>query len=152
MNRLRSSFSLTLSLFRGAQKLGQPVPDSNLASELNSSLPQQTHLYFPDSSLWTYSPENGRSVPFFLVTPNCIGVSCFFHSSSVLLTFVSRVKLRSHNQNERVNNIPIQFLMRSRRFPAYTVSNPSICLSLEAMIAERPRKSPATIKVTWKPR
>ena len=24
------------------QKLGQPVPDSNLASELNSSLPQQT--------------------------------------------------------------------------------------------------------------
>src|SRR2546430_5212293 len=39
MNKLRSSFSSTLSLRTGAQKLGQPVPDSYFVSEANRSRP-----------------------------------------------------------------------------------------------------------------
>jgi hypothetical protein len=31
----------------GCVKLGHPVPESNLLSELNNSLPQYTHLYTP---------------------------------------------------------------------------------------------------------
>jgi hypothetical protein len=43
MERLLSISVVTLSLAIGAQKLGHPVPESNLVSELNRSLPQQTH-------------------------------------------------------------------------------------------------------------
>jgi len=35
------------SLETGARKLGQPLPDSNLASELNSGAPQQMQRYVP---------------------------------------------------------------------------------------------------------
>ena len=38
----RSSSVSTASLAKGAEKLGQPVPDSNFVSESNSSLPQHT--------------------------------------------------------------------------------------------------------------
>src|SRR3989475_9628644 len=43
MNKLRSSFSCTWSFCTGAQKLGQPVPESNFVCEANSSCPQTTH-------------------------------------------------------------------------------------------------------------
>jgi hypothetical protein len=33
----------------GAEKLGQPVPESNLTSELNNALPQQMHRKMPRS-------------------------------------------------------------------------------------------------------
>jgi hypothetical protein len=44
MNQELSACSSTAFLSMGAQKLGQPVPDSNLVSELKSSrpLPAQT--------------------------------------------------------------------------------------------------------------
>lgn len=42
MNKLRSTFSSTLSFWTGAQKLGQPVPESYFVSEANSSRPQIT--------------------------------------------------------------------------------------------------------------
>ena len=42
MNRELSDCSLTAPFATGSQKLGQPVPDSNLVSELNSGLPQTT--------------------------------------------------------------------------------------------------------------
>jgi hypothetical protein len=32
-----------------SQKLGQPVPESNLVEELNRLVPQQTQRYIPDS-------------------------------------------------------------------------------------------------------
>jgi hypothetical protein len=44
MKKLESVFVSTLLSEMGAVKLGHPVPDSNLALELNRSLPQQTHL------------------------------------------------------------------------------------------------------------
>ena len=37
---LLSSCSSTASAIAGSVKLGQPVPESNFASDLNSSLPQ----------------------------------------------------------------------------------------------------------------
>ena len=42
MNRLRSSFSTTLSGSSGLVKLGQPVPESYLSSELKSGSPETT--------------------------------------------------------------------------------------------------------------
>ena len=44
MNKLLSVVSKTFSFAIGAQKLGQPVPDSNLVLELNLSL---IHILFP---------------------------------------------------------------------------------------------------------
>ena len=43
MKKLRSCFSATFSLEKGAKKLGHPVPESNLVSDLNSGSPQQMH-------------------------------------------------------------------------------------------------------------
>jgi len=41
--KLRSDSSLMPSFFMGCQKLGQPVPESNLVSESKRGLPQTTH-------------------------------------------------------------------------------------------------------------
>src|SRR3990167_567595 len=60
---LWSSRSSIFSKFAGSLKLGQPVPESNFASEEKSSAPQTAHLYIPCSWLFQYLPENGASVP-----------------------------------------------------------------------------------------
>ena len=39
-------------LLTPSQKLGQPVPDSNLVAELNSYSPQHTQWYIPVSLLF----------------------------------------------------------------------------------------------------
>src|SRR5919197_4696791 len=41
----------------------------------------------PGSNTWSYSPLNGRSVPFSRRTRNCSGVRSRRHSASVFLTF-----------------------------------------------------------------
>jgi hypothetical protein len=33
----------------GSVKLGQPLPDSNFVSDVNSSLPQAAHAYVPSA-------------------------------------------------------------------------------------------------------
>jgi hypothetical protein len=48
---LTSSWSSTASATAGSVKLGHPVPDSNLASELNKAAPQAAHRYIPSSLL-----------------------------------------------------------------------------------------------------
>src|SRR5687768_5351439 len=69
----RSSTSFTLLRSTAAQKLGQPVPESNFVSDLNSPSPQTTHLYMP-TPLWSqYLPLNGRSVAEHCVTWYSIG-------------------------------------------------------------------------------
>lgn len=65
---LWSASVVTLFSVAGAKKLGQPVPESNLASEPNRSLPQQTQRYVPSSLQLLYFPLNGGSVPFCLHT------------------------------------------------------------------------------------
>src|SRR3954464_1236091 len=59
---------LTFSSAMGAQKLGHPVPESNLVSVLNSWFPQQMHLKIPFSCHLLYLPVNGLSVPLCRVT------------------------------------------------------------------------------------
>jgi hypothetical protein len=49
MNKLLSMVSKTFSLAMGAQKLGQPVPDSNLVLELNNAISQQIQRKTPFS-------------------------------------------------------------------------------------------------------
>ena len=53
----------TFSFAIGAQKLGHPVPDSNLVSELNNALLQQMPRCRPLSRKLKYSPVNALSVP-----------------------------------------------------------------------------------------
>src|ERR1700685_2610832 len=91
MPKLLSLPVRTFSLAMGAQKLGQPVPDSNLVSELNNALLQQMQRYMPLSCRLKYSPVNALSVPSLRVTWNCNGVNCCFHSSSVLCAFLTRI-------------------------------------------------------------
>src|SRR5271157_2388120 len=73
------AFSLT-----GLQKLGQPVPDSNLVLASKSLAPQQTQTKVPLKWPLAYLPEKAGSVAFIRVTMNCSGVSRFCHSSFVL--------------------------------------------------------------------
>src|SRR5262249_57824103 len=60
---LRPGRSSPASGTAGSVKLGQPVPDSNFVSELNSSAPPAAHLYTPSSWQSQYSPVNAGSVP-----------------------------------------------------------------------------------------
>jgi hypothetical protein len=51
MNKLLSGRSSTAAAIAGSVKLGQPVPESNLASDPNSSLAQAAQRYVPVSWL-----------------------------------------------------------------------------------------------------
>jgi hypothetical protein len=64
MPRLWSGCSSTASATAGSVKLGQPLPESYLASELNSSLPHAPQRYMPSAFEYVYAPVNGGSVPF----------------------------------------------------------------------------------------
>ena len=81
--KLVSLISRTFSFAIGSQKLGQPVPESNFVSELNSAVSQQTHRKIPFPCSSTVSPVNARSVPSCRVTSYWIGESSAFHSASV---------------------------------------------------------------------
>src|SRR5579864_7736692 len=67
----------------GAQKLGQPVPESNLVSDVNRGVPHPTQWYVPGSLVHQYFPVNARSVPASRVTWYCSGVNCVRHSASL---------------------------------------------------------------------
>lgn len=81
------------SLETPLKKLGQPVPESNLALEANSGRSQQRQWYVPVFLLSSRVPQNGRSVPLARVTRYCSGVSIAAHSSSVLTTLSTSVGL-----------------------------------------------------------
>src|SRR6266851_1851419 len=86
VNHERSSCSLTAPSSTVAQKLGHPVPESNLVSEEKSGAPQHTHLNMPLRFSVLSGLEKARSVPCCRVTWYCCGVSFSFHSVSLLLT------------------------------------------------------------------
>src|SRR5215475_15338032 len=83
---LESCSSSTWLSTEGCVKLGQPQPESNLASDSNRVWPQPAHIYVPGRFSCSYSPENGRSVAFSRSTAYCIGVSSLRHSASLLTT------------------------------------------------------------------
>ena len=66
----------------GAQKLGHPVPESNLVPEPNRSAPQQMQRYMPGVLQSLYSPEKRFSVPLSRATRNCSSVNRSCHSGS----------------------------------------------------------------------
>src|SRR5580704_16280410 len=70
----------------GCQKLGQPVPDSNLVSELNRALSQQMQRNKPLSCKSQYFPLKALSVPELRVTSNSSAESCLRHSASLFTT------------------------------------------------------------------
>src|SRR5215472_8773617 len=74
------------SLAIGVQKLGHPVPESNLVAELNTAVSQQMQRNTPLS--WTFSraPVNGVSVSACRVTSYDRGGSSALHSASVFST------------------------------------------------------------------
>src|SRR5271157_3090326 len=90
MPRLRSVFCFTFSFAIGSQKLGQPVPESNLVAEVNRAFLQQTQRKIPLAWRSQYWPVKACSVPCLRVTLNCSGVSWARHSASVLTTFSTR--------------------------------------------------------------
>src|ERR1044072_4690938 len=67
-----------------AVKLGQPVPESNLVADENSSAPQPAQRYTPSCLTFQYLPVNARSVPPLRSTSYCSGESLSRHWSSVL--------------------------------------------------------------------
>src|SRR5262245_63869507 len=88
MNHERSSCSLTAPISTGAQKLGHPVPESNLVVEENSGAPQHTQLNMPARFSRLRGLVNAGSVPCCRVTRCCSGGSSFFHASAGLLAFM----------------------------------------------------------------
>lgn len=83
MKKDLSLCSVTEEGSTGWKKLGQPVPLSNLASDLKSGFPHPAHENTPSR----FSSFNGdvpaRSVPCLRNTLNCSGVSVSRHSSLV---------------------------------------------------------------------
>ena len=63
-----SSCSSTVPSASARVKLGQPEPDSNLASVGNSSAPQPAQVNMPLPSTWSSSPDQAGSVPFWRST------------------------------------------------------------------------------------
>src|ERR1700683_800920 len=68
----------------GCQKLGQPVPDSNLVLESKRTVSQQMQWYNPSAWLLAYLPVPGTSVPACRVTWNCSAVNCFFRAAGAV--------------------------------------------------------------------
>ena len=82
MKRLRSVCVPTAVSSIGAQKLGQPVPLSYLASASKSALPQPAQRKVPGRFSPLSGEEPGRSVPCSRSTRNCSGESRRRHSAS----------------------------------------------------------------------
>ena len=86
MKKLLSGRSSTAAATAGSVKLGQPEPDSNFVSAVNSSASQAAQRYSPESLLYVYSPVNAGSVPASRRTLYCSGVSIERHSCSLRST------------------------------------------------------------------
>src|SRR5260370_40528463 len=92
MPRLLSKPTETFSLAIGAQKLGQPVPDSNFVLESKGGVAQEIQRYKPSAWLSAYLPVKARSVPLCRATWNWIGVSCGFHAAAGFCIFSTSTK------------------------------------------------------------
>ena len=80
-----SSASSTASA-SGVQKLGQPVPLSNLVFEENSGRSQPAQAKMPARCSLSSGLVHGSSVPASRSTSYCAGVSSLRHSASVWVT------------------------------------------------------------------
>src|SRR3954447_14305864 len=85
MPKVRSLVSPT-AFSSGCQKLGQPVPLSNLVSEENSGRSQPAQENVPLRFSWLSGLDPGYSVLCLRSTSNCCLLRIFRHSSSVFCT------------------------------------------------------------------
>src|SRR5277367_4919222 len=92
MPRVRSVVVPT-ALGRGAKKLGQPVPLSNLVEDSNSGKPQEAQAYMPARCSLLSALLPARSVPCLRMTAKVSAGSCFFQTSSERLIADSGVSL-----------------------------------------------------------
>ena len=109
----------------GAEKAGQPQPESYFDSDSNSSAPQPAQRYVPGSKTWSYSPLNGASVPFWRRTWYCSGVSSARHSCSdfsilamdkeYLTKRVRGICLELPETSERLSHGAPSFFVREKR-------------------------------------
>src|SRR5579863_1507299 len=111
-----SRISVTFSAARGAQKLGQPVPESNLVSELNRALSQQIQRKIPRSCRSQYFPENAISVSAWRVMSKALEESCLRHSASVLIISATWTVFRRWPESEN------KTIVTSRAAPAAATS------------------------------
>jgi len=80
-----SATYVTTSSLLGFVKLGQPVPESNLSSDLKRCSLHAAHKKDPDFLRSNNGPTNGRSVPDSRRTKNCSGVNSLRHSSGLFV-------------------------------------------------------------------
>src|ERR1700761_7661745 len=102
MSMLWSERSSTASATAGSKKLGQPVPELNLAPDLNSSLPQPAQWYEPSFLFRSNAPVNAISVWPWRSTLYCSRVSSCRHCSSGFWTSAgdsSRVRFFARNMD-----------------------------------------------------
>src|SRR5262249_4338799 len=99
----------------GAVKLGQPQPESNLASDSNRGWPHPAQTQGPGFVSYSYSPENGRSVAFSRSTAYCIGVSSLRHSASLLVTLSDVLVSAIHPPRQRQFNLLLQLQLVTAR-------------------------------------
>jgi hypothetical protein len=90
MPKLLSRYCTIFIAEMGCQKLGQPVPDSNLVLESYNAVSQQMQRYRPSAWLDAYAPEKGRSVPARRVTSYASAESWLCQSASLLISFATR--------------------------------------------------------------
>ena len=81
--RLPSGSVYTAFGAMGEEKLGQPVPDSNLACEENSGLRHPAQMYIPGRCSWVSGLLLGHSVPLPRMISYCDRVNALRHSASV---------------------------------------------------------------------
>ena len=80
------SDSVLMACGSGAQKLGQPVPLSNLVEEAKAAVSQPAQVKVPGRCSFSSGLEKGISVPASRSTSYCAGVRRACHSASVWVT------------------------------------------------------------------
>src|SRR5215472_17802787 len=88
----------------GCQKLGHPVPESNLVAESNNAVSQQMHRYRPSACEFQYAPLNARSVPAFrvMMKASCGKSRCHSASSLTILGTSATPKLRPEEEKSSI--------------------------------------------------
>src|SRR3954447_7844905 len=108
MPKVRSLVSPT-AFSSGCQKLGQPVPLSNLVSEENSGRSQPAQAKMPLRCSFNSGLDPGRSVPCLRRMSYCCGVSCARHSASLFsisnFSAASAGVIRSQRNAARPNRL-----------------------------------------------
>src|ERR1700722_8453420 len=151
MPRLLSELSSTLCFDSGCQKLGQPVPDSNLVRESNSAVWQHTQPYSPSACWFHNAPENARSVPARRVTSNASAESCWRHCASLRTTLGSCITPRLWPAGEKpsIDTVPASADSAARALPSSVRAATTPIDATAQTIIRRRIKSVCSLRGLW---